>query len=95
MEEGKLTLPVIGALKQHPNKEYHDIALKVRRGEATSSEIASLVAYTKANGGMEYALNAMMEYKNKAMALIEDFAPEAGVRASLQTFVELVVKRSK
>jgi octaprenyl-diphosphate synthase len=95
MEEGKLTLPVIGALKQHPNKEYHDIALKVRRGEATSSEIASLVAYTKANGGMEYALNAMMEYKNKAMALIEDFAPEADVRASLHTFVELVVKRSK
>jgi octaprenyl-diphosphate synthase len=53
------------------------------------------VAYTKANGGMEYALNAMMEYKNKAMALIEDFAPEADVRASLHTFVELVVKRSK
>ncbi len=95
MEEGKLTLPVIGALKQHPDEAFHAIALKVRRGEASAEEIASLVAYTKANGGMEYAMEVMMDYKNKAMALIDEFAPEEDVREALQTYLEAVVKRSK
>jgi octaprenyl-diphosphate synthase len=95
MAEGKLTLPVIGALKLHPSEEQNATALKVRRGEATPDEIASLVAYTKANGGMEYALDAMMKYKEKAMNLIEEFAPDTDVKASLQTFVEVVVKRTK
>jgi octaprenyl-diphosphate synthase len=69
--------------------------LKVRRGEASAEEIASLVAYTKANGGMEYAMEVMMDYKNKAMALIDEFAPEEDVREALQTYLEAVVKRSR
>ncbi len=95
MAEGKLTLPVIGALKQHPNEVYHGIALKVRRGEATPDEIASLVSYTKTNGGMEYAVAVMEEYKNKALALIDEFTPESDVKAALQTYLEAVVKRKK
>jgi len=62
MAEGKLTLPVIHAVLSADNGAMKDLALKVKKGEVTPEEVAQLVAFTKENGGIEYAEAKMREF---------------------------------
>ena len=55
MAEGKLTLPVIYALRSTGNQDMLALARKVKAGTVTKDEIAELVKFTKENGGIEYA----------------------------------------
>ena len=59
MAEGKLTLPVIYALNTTGDKRMIELARKVKKRVITPDEIAELVAFTKANGGIEYAEQKM------------------------------------
>ena len=52
MLEGKLTLPVIYALRSTQNEEMLQLAGKVKENTVTADEIARLVDFTKANGGI-------------------------------------------
>ena len=56
MVEGKLTLPVIYALKSTGDEAMMKLARKVKAHTVTADEIAQLVAFTKANGGIEDAI---------------------------------------
>lgn len=47
MVEGKLTLPVIYALKSTGDEEMMKLARKVKAHTVTADEIAQLVAFTK------------------------------------------------
>lgn len=59
MAEGKLTLPVIHAVNTSGDEEMRRLAMKVKAGTVSAEEIARLVAFTKANGGIEYAERRM------------------------------------
>lgn len=67
MLEGKLTLPVLYALNRANDNQATEIALKVKEGTATLDEIARLIAFTKENGGIEYAVRTMNAYKQKPL----------------------------
>ena len=47
MLEGKLTLPIIYALKSTGNKDMLNLAMKVKEGTVSADEIAQLVALQK------------------------------------------------
>jgi octaprenyl-diphosphate synthase len=94
MLEGKLTLPVIYALNNTENEEARGLAVKVKSGVATTDEIADLIAFTKASGGIEYAQNVMFEYKQKALDLLAQL-PDSAVKTSLQAYLDYVVDRHK
>jgi len=66
----------------------------VKRGSATPEEIARLVEFTKANGGIDYAFDVMDEYKEKALAILYSFAPSQ-IRTSLEVYLDYVVERKK
>ena len=68
MLEGKLTLPVLHVLNKTDDPWVKEIAADVKRGTATAEEIMRLVAFTKANGGIDYAFGVMDEYKEKAVS---------------------------
>ncbi len=91
MKEGKLTLPAIYAVT-HSNGEMDEIVGKVKQSKATEEEIATLVAFTKKNGGIEYALAAMNEYAQKAKHMLDKF-PESDTKTALLAYVDLVVER--
>lgn len=91
MKEGKLTLPAIYAVT-HSNGEMDEIVGKVKQSKATEEEIATLVAFTKKNGGIEYALAAMNEYAKKAKHMLDKF-PESDTKTALLAYVDLVVER--
>ena len=94
MHEGKLTLPVLHVLNSTGDEEARAIALRVKSGTASADEIGRLVAFTKENGGIEYAERVMRDYREKAFALLPATADTA-VRQSLEAYLNYVVERQK
>lgn len=93
MKEGKLTLPVIYAVNRSGAEPMYRLAMKVRRGEATADEIARLVAYTKENGGIDYARKRMAAYHERAVEQLCGL-PAGPCVESLRLFADFVVERS-
>ena len=86
MREGKITLPVISALKHSQNEEIGRLALLVRRQEATEEDILTLTELTKKEGGVDYTQWAMREFSMMADGLIDEQSDPAIVKA-LHEFV--------
>ena len=95
MAEGKLTLPVLYALQSTANQEMLQLALKVRRRLVTTEEIARLVAFTKENGGIEYAEQRMFELRDEAFLFIQQFVEDAAIADALTAYLDFVIKRNK
>lgn len=93
MAEGKLTLPVIHAILSTGNAQMRDIALRVRQHTASPEEIHTLIAFTKVNGGIEYAEQEMQRLKQEALTLIEDFK-DNDTKESLKKYLDFVINRS-
>lgn len=94
MAEGKLTLPVLYALKSTDNQEMTDIAFRVKSGDVTPEEIQRLVQFTTKNGGIEYAYKKMDEFRNEAYGLITD-CPNEEVCNSFKMYIDFCIERSK
>lgn len=95
MAEGKLTLPVIHALKSTGDAEMLALARKVKNRMVSAEEIARLVQFTKAHGGIEYAEERMWEFHAEAMNFIENEVKNEEIRASLRAYINYVIKREK
>ena len=93
MKEGKLTLPVIYALNKANNNEMNVIAQRVKKQVATADEIARLVAFTKEQGGIEYAISSMNSYAEQAKSIIFEFADNSA-RKALTDYIDYVVGRT-
>lgn len=92
MREGKLTLPVIHAVNHGGDPAARELALRVKRHEATAEDIAELIEYTKAHGGIDHARRVMEQFRAEALALIADFA-DAEVRHALGLYIDFVIGR--
>ena len=95
MAEGKLTLPVIYAVNNGGDEAMRQLALKVKARNVSSDEIAKLVAYTKEQGGIEYAERRMWEFHAQAQRFIDERVQTAEVREALQAYLDFVIKRNK
>ena len=94
MLEGKLTLPALYVLNTTKNEEAQEIAIKVKEGTATLDEIAHLISFIKENGGIEYAVQTMNVYKQKAFNLLASL-PDSDICAALWAYLDYVVDREK
>lgn len=95
MIEGKLTLPVIHALMKTQQKDMLTLARKVKQQEATAEEIARLVAFTKENGGIQYAEKVMGELHQQALSFIENRVGDNEIKQALTAYLDFVIKREK
>lgn len=95
MAEGKLTLPVIYALKNTPFDSMLTLAKKVKAGTINSDEIAVLVDFTKQCGGIEYAEERMNDYRNEALKFINTSVTDPEINKSLTTYLDYVIHRNK
>ena len=93
MAEGKLTLPVIYALKSTQDEDMMALARKVKNGSVTAEEIARLVAFTKAHGGIEYADRRMWDFHAEAMLFLDTEVNDEAVRRSLKAYLDYVIER--
>lgn len=94
MLEGKLTLPVLYALNSTKDEEAGEVAVKVKKGIATSDEIAYLIEFSKKNAGIEYAVKKMSDFKDKAFCLL-DSIPDSDIKSALKSYLDYVVDRNK
>ncbi len=95
MTEGKLTLPVIYALKSTRDEEMMKLAHKVKSREITPEEIARLVAFTKENGGIEYADKRMWEFHAEAMNFLDSMVTNKEIYDSLKAYLDFVIERKQ
>ena len=94
MKEGKLTLPALYVLNAFNDESMKKLALKIRSLEATNEEISLFIDYVKQNGGIEYATQVMIDYRNKALALLPKTA-SPDLKEALTSYIDYVIERSK
>lgn len=94
MREGKLTLPVLYALRTAGGAHLRELAAAVKRGEASADDIAHLVAETKRLGGIDYAREAMYRLRDEARRLLAVFG-DGEVRRALSLYLDFVVERDR
>ena len=95
MAEGKLTLPVLYALNSTDDNEMKTIARKVKSRDVTQEEISRLVAFTKANGGIEYAEQKMLELRSQCLQFIDAESVTEEIRIALTAYIDYVIQRNK
>lgn len=93
LKEGKLTLPVLHVVATGGDAEQLRVALKVRQGEASETEIEHLLTYARERGGIAYARQAMQCYAEKAVALLDE-KRDPMIVGSLKNYVNFVASRS-
>ena len=94
MKEGKLTLPALYVLNAFNDESMKKLALKIRSLGATNEEISLFIDYVKQNGGIEYATQVMIDYRNKALALLPKTA-SPDLKEALTSYIDYVIERSK
>lgn len=95
MAEGKLTLPVIYALKSTGDERMMELARKVKKRTITTDEIADLVAFTKDNGGIEYAEQKMRYFHDLGVDFIEKNVNSEDIKTALTAYLDYIVLRNK
>lgn len=95
MAEGKLTLPVLYALNSTEDEEMKAIARKVKSRDVSQEEISRLVAFTKANGGIEYAEQKMLELRSQCLQFIDAESVTEEIRIALTAYIDYVIQRKK
>ena len=93
MAEGKLTLPVIYAVNNSEDPAIRQLAYKVKEQTVTADEIATLVAYAKEHGGIEYALSRMKEFYSQAQDFIDKYVEKQDVRQAIQAYLDFMIER--
>ncbi|MBR2771996.1 MAG: polyprenyl synthetase family protein [Methanobrevibacter sp.] len=95
MAEGKLTLPIIYALKNYGYDSMLNLARKVKNGSINHDEIAVLVDFAKERGGIDYAEQKMNEFSEKAQQYIDFHVKQSEVREALSNYLSFVALRDK
>lgn len=94
MAEGKLTLPVIYALKSTKNEEMYALARKVKDNTVAADEIVKLVAFTKDNGGIEYAERRMNDFRKLCTDFIDRYVVNPEIKTALMAYLNFVIERN-
>ena len=94
IREQKMTLPLIYTLNNVSKKEKNNIINIVKNHHENDKKVAELIELVKENGGLKYAENVMIEYRNEALEILNQF-DDNEARRSLELLLNYVVNRKK
>ncbi len=94
IKEQKMTLPLIHTLNIASKKEKRWIINSVKRHNRDKKRVREVIQFVKDKGGLEYAVNAMYDYKNRALEILNAY-PESEFKTSLLMMVDYVIEREK
>ncbi len=92
LKEKKMTLPLIHVLAQQSSPKKRKILSAIKRYHKNEKKIAPIVEFVKDNGGIEYARNKMIEYRDKALDILNSY-PESDAREGLRELVLFTTTR--
>ena len=94
IKEKKLTLPLIFALKNASDFDRKMIINLIKNQSQNPSKVAEVIKFVRDSGGMQYAKEAMLKYREEAFELLREF-PDSPFRQSLEDLVIFVTERKK
>ena len=92
IKEQKMTLPLIHTLNTCSKKEKAWLINSIKKHNKDKKRVKEVIAFVKDNGGIEYTTSKMNDYKNRALAILENF-PESPYKKSLLQMIDYVVER--
>ena len=94
IREKKITLPLIFALKQVSAGEKKKILKIVASKDPGKTQLNTVVEFVKSNGGFDYAVKKMNEFKQQSLDILNSF-PDNESKTALIEFVNYVTSRDK
>nr|WP_243878614.1 polyprenyl synthetase family protein [Winogradskyella sp. DF17] len=94
IKEQKMTLPLIYALNNCSKKEKAWLINSIKNYNKDKNRVKEVIAFVKANGGLEYAVKKMISFQDEALKLLSNY-PDSPYKASLKLMVEYVIERKK
>lgn len=92
IKEKKMTLPLIYTLNHCSKKEKAWIINSVKKHNKDKKRVKELIGFVKENGGIEYTHAKMHDYKNKALAILDNYQ-DSDYKSSLIKMIDYVVER--
>ncbi len=95
MREGKITLPALYVLNNSDSSFVQGLLSKLNDGCTLSDdEIDALIRLSKEQGGVEYALGRIEDFRAEALAAIPSFV-SAELREALTLYLDFAISRNK
>lgn len=93
LREGKVTLPLLYALKQESVKAGTMLEIVLTK-DFTDEHIDQLILFAKEQGGIEYAKKRMTDFRNEAVRALDIF-PDSPSRRALIDLADYIILRDK
>ena len=94
IREGKVTLPLLYALRESKKEEVARCLEIIKEKDFTEENVEMLIAFAKENGGIDYAKACMKKYHDQAIEVLKQL-PESEARTALIELSDYIVNRSK
>jgi octaprenyl-diphosphate synthase len=94
LQEKKMTLPLIHALRETPKRDRRSVLKIVRKQKKSRSDIREVAQFVEERGGIAYAREKMRECAMEARDLLGNFPPNRA-RDAMLSLVDYTVSRSK
>jgi octaprenyl-diphosphate synthase len=94
IKEKKITLPLIHSLEKSNRNTRNEILAIIRAKKKSSDDIRRVVDFVYSSGGIEYAVEMMHLYRDKALAILDTY-PSGEVNESLRELVLYTTSRKK
>lgn len=92
IKEQKMTLPLIHSLNTCSKKDKNWIINSIKKHNKDKKRVKKVIAFVKENGGIEYTTNKMLDYRDRATAILENY-PTSPYKNSLLEMIDYVVER--
>lgn len=93
LREGKVTLPLLYALRTAPAGESIPLRRILEAGIPSESDIERLVDFARRNGGIDYAFSVMRTMQTEAMEILSTY-PDSLSRRSFADIFEFIIDRT-
>ncbi len=94
IKEQKMTLPLIHVLNICSKDEKKWLINSVKNHNKDKKRVKEVIAFVKNKGGLDYAVEKMLAYRNEALKLLDNY-PESTYKSALVLMVNYVVDRKK
>lgn len=92
--EKKMTLPLIYAINNCEKSERRTILKIIKKDKKSKKEINQVIDFVNEKGGLTYAYQRMMEYKEKSEKLLSSIPTQSSTEY-LSTLINYVIERKK
>lgn len=94
IKEQKMTLPLIYVLNNSSEKQKDWLINSIKNYNKDKQRVKEVITFVKKNGGLEYAISKMLEFRDEALEIIKPY-PHTEFKKSLELMVEYVIDRKK